>query len=270
MQYSQQKEQNLSHSHYFKPTPPERCQKNSFEVKQPLSRSSQFIIGSQAKLSNSAHTSTGSQNKGNHKRISHTLLPPPPTPGVDDFEMPNHRGNPRRISRGLPPLPPTPGADDFEVTKHSGDPRRISCVLPPPPPTSGQDDFEPTIHTGSTRRANNEQWKPRAEDRVNRATAGTTNQPHKWSTVKQDDLPEELETEDWDIFPVGATPRMQRNTYISSQKGHIPTNLTSMASLTSVDPLVMQGKERKGGFCSKGNSAVIIDDDSSASGRAQR
>lgn len=269
MQYSQQKEQNLSHSHYFKPTPPERCQKNSFEVKQPLSRSSQFIIGSQAKLSNSAHKSTGSQYKGNHKRISHPLLPPPPTPGADDFEMPNHRGNPRRVSRGLPPLPPTPGADDFEATNHSGDPIRISCVLPPPPPTPGQDDL--TIHTGSARRASNEQWKPREEDGVNRGTTGKINQPRKWSPLKQDDLPDELETEDWAIYPVGGTPRMQRNTYSSSQKGHIPTNLTSMASLTSVDPLVMQGgKEGKSGICSKENSVIIIDDDSSASGRAQR
>lgn len=95
-----------SQSHYFKPSAPERCQKKpnvksqevqmSDEAKLPLSRSSQFITGSKAKVVNSAPSSVGhSQPKGNPRRISHPLPPPPPTPGADDFEM-SHTGSATR------------------------------------------------------------------------------------------------------------------------------------------------------------------------------
>ena len=106
--YPWEKGNTSSHSRYFDLTVPERCQKNSVfrsqtsvEVKRSVPRNSRFIAGSQAKGTISTPSTVGSsQLKGNPRRFSHPLPPPPPTPGADDFEMTGLSGSARRAYNG--------------------------------------------------------------------------------------------------------------------------------------------------------------------------
>ena len=295
VQYPQQKEQDISHAHYFKPTAPGRCQTGAFEVKRPLSRSPHFIVGSQEKLANSTPNSVvSSQFKGKPRRISYPLAAPPSTPGEDDFEMANHLRNSRRISHPLPPPPTTPVADDFEMTNHFRNPKRISRVWPPPPPTPGAKDFETknhlasnkrispilpppppipsandyemTIHTESARRPCSDQWINQGEGRVNRINTGTSHQNDKWSLP-----PDEFEAEDWGILPVVITTTWnERKTSSVSQKVRNPTNLTTVVSTTSLDPLVLQESGEKRDACFKANRVLGNEGDFSANGCIER
>ena len=108
-QYSSERGNDVSQSHYYDLTAPERCQKTSkinsqkvksqisHEVKRPLSRVSQFPTGSTPKVTKETTSSvSSSQLNGNPRRISHPLPPPPPTPGADDFETTSLTGSARR------------------------------------------------------------------------------------------------------------------------------------------------------------------------------
>ena len=269
VQYSKQKRQNPSHSHYFKPTSSDRSQTNSCEFNQPLSRSSQFINGSQAKkaIGISGTLAASSQSKKIPRRISHPLPPPPPTPGADDFEIISPSKITRRISRPLAPPPPTSGVDDFEMPYCYGSPREISRHLPAPPPTSSACVFEQTSNPECASRANNNKWTGHSSDEDNLVKTGTSHLHDKWRSLKEDILADELDNEDWDVVLDVTTPRSQRS---APKKEQISTNLTSKISSTSLDPLAMEETEEKRGICLKQSSLPAVDDDFGAEGSMQR
>ena len=245
--YSQQKEQDLCHSNYFKTTAPERCQRDSFEVKQALSRRSQFIIGSQVKTPQVTSS-----------------------PGADGLEQPNdYTENPRKISCLLSPQLATSGVRDPGIANHSGHPRRISRVLPQPPNSPGSDDFGPTIRAGCARRENKEQWIGPTEDRANRSKTGTGHQYDKWSSATKEFLLDEFEGENWGVFPDNAS-RIQRINSSTNQKEYVPTNIRGGISSTSLDLLVMQDRKDESRICLKENSVPVVDVDFSTDGSPQR
>ena len=249
--YSQQKEQDLCHSNYFKATALEKCQRDSFEVKSAVSRRSQFIIGSQVKKAQA-----------------------PSSPGADDdFERPNdYTENPRIISHLLSPQLATSGVKDLNIANHdhSGNTRRFSRVLPQSPNSPGSDDFEPTIYAGCARRVNKaEQWRIGCtEGRANRITSGTGHQHDKWNAATQEFL-DEFEDENWG-FLLDNAPRIQRKTPSTSQNEHVPTNVRRGVSSASLDPLVAQDRKHESTICFKENSVPVVDVDFSTDGSPQR
>lgn len=98
-QYSWKRGTSPSQSYYYSDkTANERYVKSQTcdKLKRPLSNS-QFITGSKAKVRSCISPSVGySHPKEIHRRISHPLPPPPPTPGADDFEMTARAGSARR------------------------------------------------------------------------------------------------------------------------------------------------------------------------------
>ena len=246
--YSQQKDQDLCHSNYFKTAAPEKCQRDSFEVNRALSRRSQFIIGSQMKQAQ--ETSSPSVD--------------------DDFEQPNdYTENPRKMSRLLLPQLATSGVKDLGIANLSGNPRRISHVLPQPPNSPGSDDFEPTIGAGCARRASREQWIGPTEDRATRSNTGTGHQYDKWSSVTKKFQLDEFEGENWGILPDNAS-RIQRINSSISQKEHVPTDVRGGISSTSLDLFVMQDRKDESRICLKENSVPVLDVDFSTDGLPQR
>lgn len=212
------KEQNVSHSHYFKSAESEKCQRNSFETRQSLSSRSQFIIGSQQRKRGGANNS---RSKSKFKRLLSSLLPSCDADRPSDLEEDCARTT-RGSSRPVSPPPLASGAKNGGMPSYPGSPGRI--LLPSSP---GSDDFEPLCQEGTARNANNEQWKFRTDGRANRITSGINQEESKWSS--EEFLPDELENDDWGISPIHPTLRDQRNT-LSPSKRHLKPTVSSVCS----------------------------------------
>ena len=212
VQNSGPKEQNVSHSHYFKSAESEKCQRNSLEIRQSLSSRSQFIIGSQQRKRSGA---SNSRSKSKFKRLLSSLLPTSDSDRSSDLAKDCAKTT-RESSRPMSPPPLASGAKYRDMENYPGSPERISL-----PPSPGLDDIEPLCQEGTARNAYNEQWKFHTDGRANRVTTGINHEEDKWSS--EEFLPGELENEDWGISPILPTPGDQRNTSSPSRKHLKPT-----------------------------------------------
>ena len=257
-----QSRQNSSRSHCSKPTASKKRQEISDEFRQPLSRSSQFIIGCQAKKTGD-NSSSGArvQSRENPKRISQHWSLSPAIPDADDIELISAVSRiPRRVLRSFPAPPPTPGADDFErITNSRGDSTKLLHAL------SQNTTFtalpaSPTPAENALKQSNdNKLCTSRSDSKVDPTTTRTSHIRGLW----KDDFPlDDLEMEEWDIFPDFTTPQ----TSVLNQPTKQIANLSSNMSSTSLDPLLLS--QSGSGF--NANSAHKSQDDFSTAMCEQR
>jgi len=266
-----QLQQNSSSSHCSKLIASEKRQGISDEFRQPFSRSSQFIIGCQAKKTGD-NSSSGArvQSRENSKRISRHWSLSPATPDADDIELISAVSRiPRRVLRPFPAPPPTPGADDFErITNSYGDSTKLLHAL------SQNTTFTalPTSHTPAgkalnqssdqdcNKRPNNKLCTSRSGCKVDLTTTRASHIRGSW----KDDFPlDDLEMEEWDIFPDFSTPQ---TSVLLNQPTKQMASLSSNMSSTSLDPLVLS----QSGSGSNVNNAHKSQDDFSTAVREQR
>ena len=238
-----QSRQNSSRSHCSKPTASKKRQEISDEFRQPLSRSSQFIIGCQAKKTGD-NSSSGArvQSRENSKRISRHWSLSPAIPDADDIELISAVSRiPRRVLRSFPAPPPTPGADDFErITNSHGDSTKLLHALSqkttftalPTSPSPAGNALDQSSDQDCNKRPNNKLCTNRLDSKVDPTTTRASHIRGSW----KDDFPlDDLEMEEWDIFPDFTTPQ----TSVLNQPTKQMASLSSNMSSTSLDPPVL-------------------------------
>lgn len=262
-----QSRQNSSRSHCSKPTASEKRQEISDEFKQPLSRSSQFIIGCHAKKTgDNSSSSARIQSRENSKRISRHWSPSPAIPYADDIEEISAFSRiPRRVLRSFPAPPPTPGADDFEpITNSYGDSTKLLQALSqnttftalPTSPTPAGKALDQSSDQGYNKRPNNNLCTSRSDSTT------ITRASHIRGSWKEDFPLDDLELEEWDIFADFTTPM----TAVVNQPTKQMASLSSSMSSTSLDPLVLS----QSGVGSNVNNAHKSQDDFSTAMYKQR
>ena len=265
-----QSRQNSSRSNCSKPTALKKRQENSDEFRQPLSRSSQFIIGCQAKKTGE-NSSSGArvQARENSKRISRHWSLPPAIPDADDIELISAVTRiPRRVLRSFPAPPPTPGADDFErITNSYGDSTKLLHALSqnttftalPTSPTPAGNALNQSSDQDCNKRPNNTLCTSGSGSKVDPTTTRASHIRGSW----KDDFPlDDLEMEEWDIFPDFTTPQ----TSVLNQPTKQMASLSSNMSSTSLDTLVLS----QSGSGSNVNNAHKSQDDFSTATCKQR
>ena len=237
-----QSRQNSSRSYCSKPTASKKRQEISNEFRQPLSRSSQFIIGCQAKKTGD-NSSSGArvQSRENSERISRDWSLSPAIPDADDIELISAVSRiPRRVLRPFPAPPPTPGADDFErITNSHGDSKLLHELTQnttftafPTSPTPAGNALNQSSDQTCNKRPNNKLCTSRSDSKVDPTT---TRASHIRGSCKDDFPLDDLEMEEWDIFPDFTTPQ----TSVLNQPTKQTASLSSNTSSTSLDPLVL-------------------------------
>lgn len=265
-----QSRQNSSRSHCSKPTASKKRQEISDEFRQPLSRSSQFIIGCQAKKTGD-NSSSGArvQSRENSKRISRHWSLSTAIPDADDIEPISAVSRiPRRVLRSFPAPPPTPGADDFErITNSHGDSTKLLHALSqkttftalPTSPSPAGNALDQSSDQDCNKRPNNKLCTNRLDSKVDPTTTRASHIRGSW----KDDFPlDDLEMEEWDIFPDFTTPQ----TSVLNQPTKQMASLSSNMSSTSLDPLVLS----QSGSGSNVNKARKSQDDFSTAMCEQR
>ena len=265
-----QSRQNSSRSHCSKPTASKKRQEISDEFRQPLSRSSQFIIGCQAKKTGD-NSSSGArvQSRENSKRISRHWSLSTAIPDADDIELISAVSRiPRRVLRSFPAPPPTPGADDFErITNSHGDSTKLLHALSqkttftalPTSPSPAGNALDQSSDQDCNKRPNNKLCTSRLDSKVDPTTTRASHIRGSW----KDDFPlDDLEMEEWDIFPDFTTPQ----TSVLNQPTKQMASLSSNMSSTSLDPLVLS----QSGSGSNVNKARKSQDDFSTAMCEQR
>ena len=262
--------QNTSRSHCSKPTASKKRQEISRDFRQPLSRSSQFIIGCQAKKTGDNSSSDARvQSRENSDRISRHWSLSPATPDADDIELISAVSRiPRRVLRPFPAPPPTPGADDFErITNSHGDSTKLLHELTqnttftafPTSPTPTGNALSQSSDQDCNKRLNNKLCTSRSDSKVDPTTARASHIRGSW----KDDFPlDDLEMEEWDIFSDFTTPQ----TSVLNQPTKRKASLLSNMSSTSLDPLVLS----QSGSGSNVNNAHKSQDDFSTAMCEQR
>ena len=237
-----QSRQNSSRSYCSKPTASKKRQEISNEFRQPLSRSSQFIIGCQAKKTGD-NSSSGArvQSRENSERISRDWSLSPAIPDADDIELISAVSRiPRRVLRPFPAPPPTPGADDFErITNSHGDSKLLHELTQnttftafPTSPTPAGNALNLSSDQDCNKRPNNKLCTSRSDSKVDPTT---TRASHIRGSCKDEFPLDDLEMEEWDIFPDFTTPQ----TSVLNQPTKQTASLSSNMSSTSLDPLVL-------------------------------
>lgn len=265
-----QSRQNSSRSHCSKPTASKKRQEISNESRQPLSRSSQFIIGCQAKKAGD-NSSSGArvQSRENSERISRHWSLSPAIPDADDIELIRAVSRiPRRVLRPFPAPPPTLGADDFErITNSHGDSTKLLHELTqnttftafPTSPTPSGNALNQSSDQDCNKRPNNKLCTSRWDSKVDPTTTRASHISGSW----KDDFPlDDLEVEEWDIFPDFTTPPSSVLNQPTKQRASLSSNMSS----TSLDPMVLS----QSGSGSNVNNAHKSQDDFSTAMCEQR
>ena len=265
-----QSRQNSSRSHCSKPTASKKRQQISNEFRQPLSRSSQFIIGCQAKKAGD-NSSSGArvQSRENSERILRHWSLSPAIPDADDIELISAVSRiPRRVLRPFPAPPPTLGADDFErITNSHGDSTKLLHELTqnttftafPTSPTPSGNALNQSSDQDCNKRPNNKLCTSRWDSKVDPTTTWASHISGSW----KDDFPlDDLEVEEWDIFPDFTTPQSSVLNQPTKQRASLSSNMSS----TSLDPMVLS----QSGSGSNVNNAHKSQDDFSTAMCEQR